>query len=195
MLVVDLLRHGALQGGVKYRGQVEGHLTDEGRMQMDQVWRHIAADVDLILTSPLQRCAKPAQTWAAEKGIPCIVDARMAEMHYGAWEDKTHDEIEAMFPGMLAAWRENPEGMCPPGGESPEALRARIGDFWQEMTTRYQHQHLLVVGHSGSTRMLIAHIAQQPIAYTRQIAMPYACWSRASHHADESRMLFINGSS
>jgi len=50
-----------------------------------------------------------------------------------------------------------------------------------------------VVGHSGSTRMLIAHIEGKPIVYTRELAMPYACWSRASHDDTGHHMLFIDG--
>jgi len=191
-MIVDLLRHGALQGGVKYRGRVEGSLTCEGWQQMQAVWQRLAEDVNVIISSPLRRCAEPAQAWAKMKGMDCIIDERIAEMHYGDWEDKSHDEIEAEFPGMLAQWRLNPTGMRPPNGESPEELQARIANFWQDVCAQYADQHLLVVGHSGSTRMLIAHIEQQPIAYTRDIAMPYACWSRAQYAHGEAKMLFMN---
>jgi len=178
-LIVDILRHGALQGGVKYRGHVEGVLTQEGRQQMDAVWEQLKEEVDVVVASPLQRCALPAQAWASEQGIPCLLDERIKEMYYGAWEDKTHAEIESEFPGMLAAWRQDPTGMQPPGGgESPETLRHRVADFWQDMKQQYAHQHLLVVGHSGSLRMLVTHIEQRPIAHTRAIHMPYASWKR-----------------
>jgi len=193
MFVVDLLRHGALEGGVKYRGHVEEDLTPEGRSQMDQVWNHICHDIDVIITSPLSRCALPAQQWAEQQGIPYIIDPRIAEMHYGAWEGLSHDEIEAAFPGLLAQWRKDPTGMRPPQGESPEELQARIADFWQHACQRYRGKHALVIGHSGSTRMLIAHIQKQPIAYTRQIPMPYACWSRATYEHGQSHISFING--
>lgn len=192
MFVADLLRHGALKGGVKYRGHIEEDLTPEGRQHMQQVWQTIRNAIDLIITSPLSRCASPAQEWSNEQGIPCIIEPRIAEMHYGAWEGLCHDEIEQQFPSMLAQWRKDPTGMRPPGGESPEELRARIADFWQDACQRYRGKHTLIVAHSGSLRMLIAHIEQQPIAYTRDISMPYACWSRAIHQAGESRMLFIN---
>jgi len=181
VMVVDLLRHGELQGGIRYRGHVEGDLTDAGRIQMNAVWQKVNADVDVIFTSPLSRCAVVSHAWAQEKGIPCIVDERIIEMHYGAWEGMSHDEIETAFPNQLTAWRQDPTGMRPPQGESPEELLERIRDFWAMLTAAYQGQHVLVVGHSGSMRMLIAHIQNQPIAYTRDIPMPYACWHRVKH--------------
>lgn len=192
MFVADFLRHGALEGGIKYRGRIEENLTDEGRAQMNRVWQKICHDIDLIITSPLSRCALAAQQWAENKAIPCIIEPRIAEMHYGAWEGLSHDEIESSFPNLLEKWRSNPTGMRPPQGESPEELQVRIADFWQDACKRYHGKHALIVGHSGSTRMLIAHIQNQPIAYTRQIAMPYACWSRAEHSSEKSKMIFIN---
>jgi len=193
MFVADLLRHGALQGGIKYRGHIEEDLTPDGRAQMDHVWEKISSNIELIITSPLSRCAVPSHDWAEQKNIPCIIEPRIAEMHYGAWEGLSHNEIEIQFPGILKQWRHDPTGMRPPQGESPEELQARIADFWQDACKKYRGKHSLIVGHSGSTRMLIAHIQQQPIAYTRHITMPYACWSRVEHHAGKNTMLFING--
>ncbi|MDQ6967744.1 MAG: histidine phosphatase family protein [Mariprofundaceae bacterium] len=192
MFVADLLRHGALAGGVKYRGRIEADLTTEGQNQMNHVWERLRNNINVIISSPLSRCALPAQQWAEEKGIPCIIEPRIAEMHYGEWEGLTHEKIKERFPNMLAQWRNDPTGMRPPQGESPEELQSRIVDFWQDACQRYRGKHALIVAHSGSIRMLIAHIQNQSIAYTRQIAMPYACWSRAEDHAGKSNMIFTN---
>jgi len=178
MLIVDLLRHGALEGGVKYRGRVDDPLTDEGRRAMDLVWTQLAADVGCIMTSPLRRCADPAKAWAQQANIDCLVEARLAEMDYGNWEGKTMETIRQEYPGMLERWRADPTGMRPPGGESPEELRARLRDWWTEIREKFDGRHLLVVAHSGSLRMLLALLLEQPIAYTRTVDMPYACWHR-----------------
>ena len=61
---MDLLRHGALEGGVKYRGSVDDPLTSEGRQQMNTVWSRLDGGIDLIISSPLCRCAEPA--WVHE---------------------------------------------------------------------------------------------------------------------------------
>ncbi|MDX8396875.1 MAG: histidine phosphatase family protein [Mariprofundaceae bacterium] len=192
MMTVDLLRHGELQGGVKYRGRIEGLLTAQGRQKMDDVWQTIQSEVDVIISSPLLRCAEPAQIWAAEKTADFHMDERLAEMHYGEWEGLSHAEIETKFPGVLEKWREDPSGMRPPGGESPEELLARVESFWLDLCEKYQHQHVLLVAHSGSSRMLITHILKKPIAYTRKIPMPYACWSRVNCLDGNSEVEFVN---
>jgi len=183
MLTIDILRHGALQGGVKYRGQIEADLTPDGREAMNQVWQQLTGQIDCIVTSPLSRCAEAALDWARQADIRCIIEPRLAEMRYGDWEDKTAQQIESISPGMLQQWRKDPTGMRPPGdGESPEELRQRIASWWQETCDTMTDQHILVIGHSGSMRMLIAHALNQPISATRTMDMPYAGWKRLVHH-------------
>lgn len=180
MARMDLLRHGELEGGVRYRGRVDDPLTDAGRRSMDAVWEHLRHEVDTIIASPLARCAGPARAWAEAAGIECILDERIAELHYGDWEGLSADEIRQGWPGMLERWRADPSGMRPPNGESPEELRARIEDFLRQWMACDAGRKLLVVAHSGSLRMLLAAALGAPIAATRRFAMPYACWSRLS---------------
>lgn len=192
MLTVNILRHGALEGGVKYRGRVDDPLTATGRSNMDRVWTHLQTEVDTIITSPLMRCAEPAKAWAAAADIECIIEPRVAEIHYGEWEGKTIPQLQAEYPDMLAQWRNNPEGMRPPGGESPEELRVRLHELWSEICQSHDGKQLLLVTHSGSMRMLIAHALNAPIATTRHLAMPYCCWSRISHNNGTSQLEFHN---
>ena len=192
MITVDLLRHGELEGGVKYRGRVDDPLTVTGRSLMDSVWKQIGSDIDLVISSPLNRCFQPAQVWAEEAGIPCETDPRVAEMHYGEWEGLTSKEIMLQYPGLLEKWRVNPEEMQVPGGESIGQLRDRIAGFWSAICEQHDKKHLLVVAHSGTIRMLVAHILSAPIATTRAMQMPYGCWSRVVCCDGRSKLVFYN---
>ncbi len=192
MLTIDLLRHGALEGGVKYRGKIDDPLTLQGRQSMDRVWGQLVGEIECIVTSPLSRCASPAKAWAQQAGIHCIIESRLAEMNYGEWEGKTIETIKREYPGMLEQWRTDPTGMRPPGGEAPEELRKRLSEWWEEARIRFDGHHILLVAHSGSLRMLITLLLGQPIAYTRTIDMPYICWNRIIHRQGESRMMDVN---
>jgi len=184
LITVDLLRHGELEGGIKYRGQTDDPLTAKGRDDMDAVWSQVKHEVDLIISSPLSRCREPAEAWAEARGIEYIIDDRIAEMFYGDWEGMTPEEIHKQWPGVLEQYRRDPESVAVPGGESIHAFRDRIADFWSALLSQYGGKHLLVVAHSGSLRMLIAHTLDEPIAFTRTIEMPYACWSRVESIGD-----------
>jgi len=192
LITVDLLRHGELEGGVKYRGQLDDPLTVAGRASMDAVWERIGEDIDLVISSPLSRCLQAAREWTVKHGMACDIDSRVAEMHYGEWEGLTAEEIMTRYPGMLEQWRMNPEDMQIPGGESATQLHDRIAEFWSDICEKYDGQHLLVVAHSGSIRMLLAHILSAPIVSTRLMQMPYGCWSRAVYRDGKSELVFHN---
>lgn len=179
MLMIDMLRHGDLQGGVRYRGVIDDPLTCQGRERMDAVWQELVGQVDLIVCSPLSRCSMPAHEWAQQAGVACLEDERLRELHYGAWEGKTAEEISRQWPGQLKRWRRDPTGMCPPGGEAPESLRQRVMNWWEDACASWQGRRILVVAHSGSLRMLLAIVLGGNLSMTRRVDMPYACWSRA----------------
>jgi alpha-ribazole phosphatase len=186
------LRHGALEGGIKYRGSVDDPLTADGRAAMDRIWAQLSGDVDRIIASPLSRCAAPAQDWAGQASVPLAIDPRLAEMCYGVWEGLSGDEIRARYPGMLERWRANPEGMRIPEAETVAELRARVADFWAELCAEADGERILVVAHSGSLRMLIAEVLGAPTVTTRRLAMPYGCWSRIVRHNGHAFLEFLN---
>ena len=63
-LRVTLLRHGHTTSGPVYRGRVDASLSDKGWQQMQDAAGGISPD--LIITSPLQRCAKFADHLQAQ---------------------------------------------------------------------------------------------------------------------------------
>lgn len=191
MPIVDVLRHGALVGGVRYRGRTDDPLTDEGRRQMERVWERVQGEVEVIITSPLSRCREPAQAWARARGLPLVVEERLVELAYGAWEGKTAQEIEAEYGALFRRWRENPAGLRPPGGEAPEELWARVADWWEDFR-RQEMRRALVVTHSGPLRVLVSLVLGGDLAMTRRLHVPYACCSRIGGDAHASWLVFHN---
>lgn len=192
MTTVDLLRHGELEGGMRYRGNTEAALTDAGRAHMDTVWEQLKGHVELIVTSPLSRCREPAEAWAEETGIPCHIEPKMREMQYGAWEGLNKPEIEQQFPGWLARWRENPVGMEIPGAEKVEVFAERVIEAWESLLQEHAGQHLLLVGHSGTLRIILAHVLGAPLPSIRRFVMPYGSWNRVLHDDGHSHLEYLN---
>jgi alpha-ribazole phosphatase len=53
-------------------------------------------------------------------------DPALREMHFGAWEMRTHADCEAEAPDLVRALWDDPGRHAPPGGESWDALSARV---------------------------------------------------------------------
>jgi alpha-ribazole phosphatase len=78
-----------------------------------------------VVSSDLARAVATADALAGDRPrLPHEPDLR--EMHFGTWEMRTHGEAEAQDPDLARALWADPGDVAPPGGESWNALRARV---------------------------------------------------------------------
>lgn len=78
-----------------------------------------------VVTSDLSRAVATADSIAG--GRPRLPPERnLREMHFGAWEMRTHLEVEAEDPTLARALWAEPGEVAPPGGESWNGLCARV---------------------------------------------------------------------
>ena len=117
MSTIDLLRHGEPRGGVRYRGDgVDDPLSERG---WEQMWAAVAQTSDWthVVTSPLRRCREFAEVLATRSDIPLVVDTRLREVGFGAWEGRRHDEVRDADPAAYLAFFRDAVNHRPPGAE------------------------------------------------------------------------------
>ncbi|MBP1804710.1 histidine phosphatase family protein [Rubellimicrobium aerolatum] len=99
-----------------------------------------------VVSSDLRRAATTADAVAEDRPrLPH--DPALRELHFGAWEMRTHAEAEAEDPILARALWEQPGEHAPPGGETWNALRARVESALDRHLA--QHPELIVVCHFG----------------------------------------------
>ncbi|HEY4541427.1 MAG TPA: histidine phosphatase family protein [Noviherbaspirillum sp.] len=104
-----------------------------------------------VYSSPLRRCSLLADRLAVELGSPTVqCDARLAELHFGAWEGRAWNEIPA---SEVDAWAADVTGYRPGGGESVLQAAARVAAFLDDVRHIAQ---AVVVCHAGTIRLLRA---------------------------------------
>lgn len=100
-----------------------------------------------IWTSPAARC----RTLAEGLGLGSTriqTEPRLRELHMGEWEGRQWDA----FRGPESeAWAIDPWRRCPPGGESAQALWARVAALREDVLAR-DPERLLLVTHAGVIR-------------------------------------------
>jgi alpha-ribazole phosphatase len=154
--IIDLMRHGEPVGGRRYRGQTDDPLSEKGWQQMWDAagdfreWQH-------IVTSPLQRCAAFSDALGERLGVKVTHDDRLKEAAFGEWEGLTAAEICAVDPQRIARFKQHPVEHAPKGAEPLAEFHRRVGEAWRDIVDRYRGRHVLVVGHAGMMRMVIAH--------------------------------------
>lgn len=181
---IDLLRHGACEGGDIYRGRTDVQLSAQGWQQMEQAVS-IALDWQRIITSPLARCRDFAERYAGCRNLPLQVELALQEMDFGAWEGRLTQEIWQETPDLAARFYEDPGAITPPGGESAAAVQARVVAVWQELLQQCAGERLLLICHGGVMRLLLAHLLAMPLAAVMRLYIPYAALAQVRvYHRD-----------
>jgi alpha-ribazole phosphatase len=145
--------HVAIDAGVCY-GQTDVPLLRDPRESADALNARMNAlsvptCVDGWHTSPLQRCASLARELSADTHI----DARLSEMHFGAWEACAWDTIDR---ALIDAWAADIEHARPHGGESFAQFADRVLTWFEETCVDQKTVH--VIAHAGVVRVLAAHL-------------------------------------
>jgi broad specificity phosphatase PhoE len=100
-----------------------------------------------VTSSDLARARQTAD--AIAQGRPRLPDdPDLREIHFGAWELRRHDEIEAETPDQIRAFWERPGPSRPPGGESWDELSARVSAAADRLARR--GGDIVVVAHFGA---------------------------------------------
>lgn len=163
-----LLRHGETAWNIERRmqGSKDSALTARGRAQAAAMGRALAAELarepgpTVFLRSPLGRTCETASIIGRELGLDPSQwrdDPRLAELRYGNWEGSTWAEIEARHPNALAGWRADPEGFCPPGGETHFELRRRSAAALADIVASRTRTVVVSHGVSGAVMRGLLH--------------------------------------
>lgn len=177
MTLVDFIRHGMPVGGRRYRGHLDDPLSDEGWRQMwDAVGEHCPWDV--IVTSPLTRCAGFARALGERHGCPVEVEDGLKEISFGDWEGRHVRDILAETPEQVEGYWRDPVAHTPPGAESLSAFRDRTVAAWRAVVARHTGRHILIVGHGGLIRTLLTDVLGMPLEAVLRLEVPNAGLTR-----------------
>lgn len=187
--LVDLLRHGMPVGGKRYRGSVDDPLAEEG---WNQMWSAVGRyrDWDVVVTSPLRRCAEFAQALAEQYGLPLERESRLREISFGDWEGRTVTDILDDDPAQIERYWADPLNNTPPNGESLRDFNDRTVAAWDDLVDRHHGKRVLVVAHGGVMRMLLTHALGMPVSAVLRWEVPNASISRVRVQPDINGRLF-----
>ena len=191
--VIDVLRHGQCEGGEIYRGTTDVLLTQTGTSQMHEaVSNH--SGWDQIISSPLRRCAEFATSLSEQLSTPIAIDDRWREIDFGEWEGREVKEVWQSNKELVSQYYSQPGTVTPIGGENIKDVQDRVVAAFNRAAIEYKHQHILVVQHGGTIRLLLAHLMQSPLTAITRIEVAYASLTRIKvYHQQEKLLPVITG--
>lgn len=126
-----VLRHGETShnaAGV-WQGQLDSPLSERGLEQAAAAARALVRFAPVrVVASDLSRAAVTGETVARVDGIPFSTDPRFREIHAGAWQGLTGDEVRAGYPEDMDRLLRGEDFKRGGHGESVADVAARCRD-------------------------------------------------------------------
>ncbi len=154
-----LLRHGETPYHAQHRllGQLDIGLSERGHDQASRT-RDFFAGMDLaaVYCSPLKRCRETARPVAEAHDLQVEIVPGLMEVDMGDWDGQLIEELFSQENEAVARWMRNPSSVSIPGGEDFAAVRRRVLQAVQEITSRHGGDDaVLVVAHGGPIRGIL----------------------------------------
>ena len=180
------VRHAQTDSAGTFCGQSDPPLNPAGHDQLQPLRAAFQTrPLDAIYTSPLTRARQTAEALATPRNLPLIAHPGLKEIHFGAWEGLTWDEISRRDPVDAQSWLDHFPHLPAPGGEPFADFRDRTLQTLAELTTLARESRLAVVTHAGVLRLLLTHLCGESDASAWQLTKPFCCafdYTPETHH-------------
>jgi len=171
-------------------------LTATGHQQAEAAAALVADEgVDVIYASPMTRTLLTAAPIENLTGAPLKTDGRLKERPFGAWDRLYFDDIARDFPEDFAAWKQDPVGFVPEGGEPITAHHDRVLGAVREIIERHKGQRIVVTAHVGPIRMCLTEALGMPIERYRWLTVDYGSVTRVDYGASQNNLIYLNRTS
>ncbi|WP_216213902.1 histidine phosphatase family protein [Amycolatopsis aidingensis] len=169
-----LVRHGETEWHAenRYAGTSEVALTATGMAQAETLACFLAAlpaarRPDALYCSPQQRALHTARPAATALGLRPLVVEDLREVHFGAVEGRTLEEVD---PELVARFRADPVRDAFPGSEPPEQAAKRGAAALRAIAEAESGAGpVLVVAHNTLLRLTLCELVGIPLRNYRRV--------------------------
>ena len=191
--LIEFIRHGEPEGGSKYRGHgIDDPLTELGWTQM---WEGIgnADHWDIILSSPLARCADFARRLGADRGIRVRIMDDLREIGFGAWEGMTKEQLLEQRAEEFRRFYEDPIANPPENAEHVNDFFIRISGIYDIILKEFVNNRILIVAHAGVIRAALMHAIGAGPTQMYRLEIKNGMLSRIRYRNGRIGLELING--
>ena len=148
--------------------------------------------IDLIYSSDLVRAKVTAEKIAGHHPIDVNVRDDLREMDQGIFEGLDFSYIQEKYPDVLEHWREDPDTLQLPGGESLTGVQQRALDAIEDIKSRFGSQNIVVVSHNMVIGTLFCSFTGSPLKKLRDYIVDEASKSIVEIYDDRFVIISFN---
>jgi alpha-ribazole phosphatase len=185
---IYLIRHTtpAVKKGICY-GQTDLDITETFLQEADVIKNVLPSNINLVYSSPLQRCHKLAQQLFPNKNI--ILQHDLKEINCGTWEMQHWDDIPKH---EIDPWMNDFVQVKIPQGESYIDLYERVTIAYNNIAANAMP--VAIVAHGGVLRSILAYITNTQLVHSFDaFKLNYGCVVKiVSNNASVSHSILSN---
>ncbi|GAB4437704.1 MAG: alpha-ribazole phosphatase [bacterium] len=161
-----MIRHGRLINSDKpfFTGQADMPLSDEGWKETTNFLEPLSKkNISLVLSSDLERTAKPAKFYSEALNCPLKISKELREINAGRWENKSYQDVMRSETEYLKLRYQDPLKIPFPEGENLKDLKKRVINCLRGILKSCSDENILLVGHAGVIRVIVLHYLKIPL--------------------------------
>jgi len=101
--------------------------------------------INVVYCAPCLSAQQTAEQLSRDGKIKVKVIDELRNMDRGLWHGKLIEELKESQPRVYRQWQEQPETVCPPGGETLDVARARVAKFLRKIRKRHKSGTICLV--------------------------------------------------
>ncbi|MCE2499846.1 MAG: histidine phosphatase family protein [Dehalococcoidia bacterium] len=165
---LHLVRHGEtdINAAGRLQGSTNSLLTERGHRQARELAvASLAWNPEAIYSSPLKRARDVAAEMADLTGLAVSEEPRLTEMHMGALEGVTIQQMRDGWPDLYQGWRRDASSVTMPDGESLGMVQERAMAAFVDMDDAHDVEDTVIaVTHNFTIRCIVAAVLDLPLA-------------------------------
>ena len=168
-------------------------LSERGIAQARQVAKAlVSTNISALYSSPLPRTLMTAQDISEATSVPVVQLDGLKEVNLGELEGITGQVMQSEYPGVYAAWREDPSDLVFPGGESIRQLQQRAQAAIEEIEAAHPEGVVAAVSHNFAIRSILCSFLGMSLSYFHRLRIDLASFSVLYIDSRSRQVLTIN---
>lgn len=162
------MRHGETDWNAAevFRGRADVGLNETGRRQAELLGEYLKKEkIEFIYSSPLKRAVDTAGAIARHQALKVNPVENLIDFNFGDWQGLSLRDVQQKYPELYRDWRDTPEQVTIPGGESLEDVLRRAVPFIEDAVMRCGEGRIVFVSHRIVIKVLVCALLGIDLSY------------------------------
>lgn len=179
MVRIVLVRPGAtdyVQQG-RIQGALEVPLSEEGAHEATRLSEELAGmNIDALYSSDSEHALQTANAIAKALGVKLKPLDCLRNLDHGLWQGMLVEEVKRKQPKVYRQWQEQPESVCPPGGEMVGDARHRVRPALTKLLKKHKSGTVGLVVPEPMASLVRAYLEQSEVGDLWRAGGQHGTW-------------------